>query len=188
MNEKKRRREEYFLFAGRLSGEKGAPLVIEAFRDLPDVQVRIAGSGPEEARLKVLAKDAPNIEFVGYQNKESLQQLIVKAQAVLVPSQCYENAPYAVTEVMAQGGLVIGSDHGGIPELLGKNEERGLLFTPGSVEELKNKISEVIDNKEQMKDKSTKAIQFAKEKLTKEVHYEKVMELYQKTLRNADLH
>lgn len=70
--------KDYYLHVGRLAGAKRVGEVIEVFNDL-DHELVIAGTGPEEGRLKRLAAD--NIRFVGYVSEERKRELMAGAKA-----------------------------------------------------------------------------------------------------------
>jgi len=72
------------LAVARLSPEKGLDLLLEATRDLP-VEVFIAGTGPEEARLRALA--GPNVTFLGNVERDALPALYADADIAVVPSR-----------------------------------------------------------------------------------------------------
>lgn len=131
--EKKRR--DYFLYFGRLSHEKGVGLVIDAFKELPDVKLKIAGTGPIESDLKQKAAGCVNIEFLGFRFGEDLHNLIRNALFVVVPSQWYENNPMAIVEAYSFGTPVIGSDLGGIPEII-DDIKTGIIFKHDNKESL----------------------------------------------------
>ena len=131
----------YFLYFGRLAEEKGLRTLMAAAID-SGVALRLVGSGPMEAELRTLAANAPHIEFLGYQDGESLWSQVRGARAVVLPSECYENAPMCVLEAYANGKPIIGSAIGGIPELI-KSGETGWHFEPGSITQLTDRLSAV---------------------------------------------
>ncbi|MBB3944392.1 glycosyltransferase involved in cell wall biosynthesis [Rhizobium skierniewicense] len=117
---------DYFLFAGRLAPEKGIATLIRA-TGLSGLRLRIAGTGPDEASLRALAQDVgANVEFLGYLTGGALHAAIAGAKALVLPSEWYENAPVSLLEAYALGRPVIGTDIGGIPELI-KDGETGLI-------------------------------------------------------------
>ncbi len=133
----------YFLYFGRLSVEKGIATLIKATLKTK-VRLKIAGTGPEIDALRVLAGGSKNIEFLGFLQGEKLHKVVREARAVVLPSIWYENAPISVMEAYAMARPVIGSDIGGIPELI-QNNQTGYTFTPGDVDELAE-ILESIQN------------------------------------------
>jgi glycosyltransferase involved in cell wall biosynthesis len=124
-------KEDYVLYFGRYSQEKGVMTLIEAARRLPEVNFVFAGKGPLENCLD----GVENIKNVGFKSGEELSDLIRKARFSVYPSEWYENCPFSVMESQLYGTPVIGADIGGIPELI-KVEKTGLLFNPGDVDAL----------------------------------------------------
>ena len=109
--------EDYVLYFGRLSPEKGVKTLIEAAK-LCGCRLVILGTGPQEEELKALAKDCANIEFKGFQTGEVLRNYVKNSRCVVMPSACYENGPYSAMEAMALGKPLIVSNRGGLPELV----------------------------------------------------------------------
>ena len=107
----------YALVASRLSPEKGIDTAIEAAA-AAGVPLRVAGDGPDRARLEALARDS-DVEFLGRVASEGVRGLLAGAAAVLMPSRYHEFSPYSALEAMAQGVPVVATAMGGLPELLG---------------------------------------------------------------------
>ena len=98
---------------------------------MPELQVRIAGTGPEESRLRMLATElgAKNVVFLGFVKRAENLDLWERAQAFVVPSVWYENASIATLEAMTQGVPVIASRIGGLSEQVADGET-GILVEP----------------------------------------------------------
>jgi glycosyltransferase involved in cell wall biosynthesis len=91
----------YLAAAGRLVVMKGFQHLIPLMRYLPEADLRIAGTGPFEARLRGLARDLPNVRFEGLLGGRELAQLFHGARAVVVPSLFPETFGYVVLEAFA---------------------------------------------------------------------------------------
>lgn len=128
---------DYFLFAGRLSPEKGLETLIEAAREA-EVQLVVAGDGPLMATL--VEKQSPGVSFLGHLDGSSVAQLLRDCRAAVVPSVWYENASMSVLETMATGKAIIASRIGGIPEQV-RNETDGILVRPGDKDSLVSALS-----------------------------------------------
>jgi len=103
---------ETFVFAGRLSPEKGLDLLVESWSSrFPLV---VVGDGPERERLTSAARSG--VKFVGTVNPAQIPSVLRQARALVVPSQCYEGSPRVIVEALAAGVPVIASDLGGLPE------------------------------------------------------------------------
>lgn len=134
-------KQDYFLYFGRFSWEKGIEVLLNACSSLPEIKFIFAGNGPMEDEVNKVT----NIENVGFQSWDNLKNLIVNAKASICPSICYENCPMSVMESISLGTLVIGAEIGGIPELI-ENGTNGLLFKAGNSQDLKSKISMTANN------------------------------------------
>lgn len=74
-----------FLFAGRLvEAYKKPSLVVKAFNELPDLKLRIAGTGPARAALEEIA--GPNVTFLGHLDNEQLVAEMQSCLALVFPS------------------------------------------------------------------------------------------------------
>lgn len=131
-----------FLYAGRLSREKGLPTLFAALERAPGVRLEVAGTGPleEELRRDAAARTLP-VTFLGHLGAADLHAAIRRARAVVVPSAWYENFPYAVLEALALGVPVIGAAIGGIPEMI-EEGVTGRLVPPGDVAALARALEE----------------------------------------------
>ena len=109
--------EDYVLFFGRLSSEKGVGTLIEAAKKC-GCNLVILGTGPQEAELKEQAKGCENISFKGFQTGDALTAYVRNSRCVVLPSEWYENGPYSAMEAMAMGKPLIVSNMGGLPELV----------------------------------------------------------------------
>ncbi len=139
----KEKEDDYFLYFGRLSNEKGIGLLVDVFRDLDDnYKLKLVGDGPMRDELKrQIEKEnlQEKIELLGYKKGDELINLIQNAKAVLLPSICLENMPYSMLEAMYLGKVLIASETGGIPEII-KDGENGFLFRMGSKQDLIQRI------------------------------------------------
>jgi len=133
-----------FVFAGRLSAEKGVATLIRAAA-AARVPLVIAGGGPEAGALRVLADSlGAEVQFTGHLSGEALHQVIRDARAVVVPSEWYENAPLSVLEAYALGKPVIGAAVGGIPELI-EQGVTGSVFPMADAPALSEQLRRYID-------------------------------------------
>jgi glycosyltransferase involved in cell wall biosynthesis len=111
-------------YAGRLSREKGVDVLVEAAGRAEDLQVTIAGDGPERTALESRAASiAPGrVRFLGHVSAAEVQATMSTASVVCAPSRCYENQPLMVLEALGLGVPVVGSALGGIAELIRDGE------------------------------------------------------------------
>jgi glycosyltransferase involved in cell wall biosynthesis len=111
----------YFLFAGRLVWLKGLQTLIPVFRRYPKARLLVAGTGPDEARLRRMAGGHPNIVFVGHRSGPQLRQLYRDAVALIVPSLWYEVFGLVIIEALAQQTPAIVRNIGGMPEIIAES-------------------------------------------------------------------
>lgn len=154
------RENPYLLFFGRLSKEKGVDVLVDAFvhalNELPgNLRLVIAGDGPERAVIEEKISFLPDanarrIELVGFQSGADMQRYAERAALAIVSSRWRENMPYSIVEAFALGTPVIGSEIGGIPELVVEGQT-GLTCKPGDVDSLSQAIlrgARLIENHE----------------------------------------
>ena len=98
-------KENYVLYFGRYSEEKGIRTLIEVCKTLPHIPFVFAGTGPMECKAEGVA----NIKNVGFQSGKNLELLIRKARLSIYPSEWYENCPFSVMESQMYGTRGSGS-------------------------------------------------------------------------------
>lgn len=113
---------QYFVYAGRVSSEKGLLLLINSFleAELDNYILKIIGEGPllKEIRSKYLNK---NIEFLGQLPNEETLEIIRKARAVVTATLLYEVQPTLLCEASVNSIPSIFPDNGGILEYFPNN-------------------------------------------------------------------
>jgi glycosyltransferase involved in cell wall biosynthesis len=131
----------YALFLGRLSNEKGLWTLIRAFEQLPEVELKIVGTGPLEQDLRkyVGDKGLRNIDLVGFKSGDEKWRLIRNCQFAVVSSEWYENFPIVVLEYFAGAKPVIASRIGGLPYIV-EEGKTGSLFEAGTPGDLADKV------------------------------------------------
>ncbi len=122
------RNQEYFVYIGRLSDEKGILQLLDAIAPTKHI-IHIYGTGPLQTEVEQYAHKYPHIVYNGFQPSELLQDALSNAKALIVPSVCYEGMPMTVLEAFALGTPVIASDIGILAQLAVPSQT-GLLFDP----------------------------------------------------------
>lgn len=140
---KETEKQDYVLYFGRFSREKGIDTLLKVCRALPDIPFVFAGTGPLEGEIA----GVPNIKNVGFQRGQALENLIRQARFSVYPSQWYENCPFSVMESQLYGTPVLGADIGGIPELI-EVGKTGELFESGNAAQLEEKIRTLWEDRE----------------------------------------
>jgi len=126
----------------RLIERKGIHHILYALAELrdPEISLLIVGSGSHEAELKRICNHLSLekvVTFYGFCNPRMLPALYADSDIFILPSQA-EAFGNVFAEAMACGLPIIGTDIGGIPDLVGK--ENGILTRPGNIEQIKRAI------------------------------------------------
>ena len=96
----------------RLVGYKNVKPVIEAFALLPEAQLVVAGSGPEEKSLRAIA--GHNVTFAGRVSDDEMRRLMATARALIFAAE--EDFGIVPVEALAEGTPVIALGRGGVRE------------------------------------------------------------------------
>lgn len=165
------KKEGYVLEFGHLSRDKGTNTLLAVAERMPEVRFLFAGYGAAEKDIAAV----PNAEYVGFKTGDELKALIRKASVSICPSECYENCPFSVIESQIYGTPVIGSNFGGIPELI-REGKTGLLFKAGDADDLEEKLRFLFETPGVLDEytKNCKSVSFE----TPETYYKKLMQIY----------
>lgn len=138
-----------FVTASTLNREKGVDLAIDAVGELsetyPYIKLQIFGDGPLESDLKDRAAERcpPNaVSFEGRVSQERVYEAMSGATATIFPSRWAEPFGRITVESLMIGTPVVGSDVGGIAEVV-DDGETGLLFEGGNVTDLAQCLKQV---------------------------------------------
>lgn len=139
------------VYIGSLGKHKGVHTLIDAFKLInnPSIHLHIIGKGYDEEEFKLKAKDDIRIIFHGFVDNSKIDKYYEMANIIVVPSICYDNSPMVIYESFSHATPVVGSNIGGIPELV-NDGVNGLLFKPEDPEDLKDKLEELIYDKEKL--------------------------------------
>jgi glycosyltransferase involved in cell wall biosynthesis len=167
--------ESSVLFVGRLHEIKGVKTLVQAAERLDDIHVHVCGTGPLADFVNEASDEQPNLTYHGYVSDERLAELREKVSAAIVPSLWPETSGLVIFESFSRGLPVIGSNVGGIPELVSPGE-RGQLFTAGDVRSLTRAVRTVVDS-EVLPEMQQSALAWAN-KRTWERHMDALADVY----------
>ncbi|MEI6835728.1 MAG: glycosyltransferase [Candidatus Falkowbacteria bacterium] len=126
--------EKYFLIGCRLVPYKRVDIVVEAFKKLgTDYKLKVFGDGLDLKRLKVIAGEASNIEFLGRVSDDEKAVLYSRSQAFINPQE--EDFGITPVESMASGRPVIAYQKGGVTETVIEGKT-GLFFKEQTADSL----------------------------------------------------
>ena len=131
----------------------------------------------DELEKKAKHEKLSNIIFLGYQTRQQLIAEIRKAMFVVLPSEWFENNPFAILEAFASGKPVLASHIGGIPELV-KDLETGFTFTPGAADELREKIQYFLTHPQFLAELGENARKFVEHSYCPEKYFHHLMHIY----------
>lgn len=171
----KNKKEDYIVYFGKLCKEKGTDTLIETAKQLSNIKFKFVGYGPYEEIINKI----DNCEYLGFKTGEELVEIISKARISICPSECYENCPFSVIESQMYGTPVIGSDKGGIPELIEINKT-GKFFKAKDINDLKEKINSLWNNKEKLDEYTNNC--YKKSVMTIDKYYDELLKLYDKEM------
>lgn len=169
--------EQYALFMGRISPEKGIEYLIDAFKDL-SFRLKIVGTGEESyvKTLKERANNNPLIEFCGFADGEKKACLLSQASFLVVPSIWYENFPMTILEAYSYGKPVVASKIGGLPSIV-KDGETGCLVEAANAMALHDALLNLVEN-ERFIELGKKAFYFFSENFTETQNYQQLKAIY----------
>lgn len=140
-----------FGYAGNLAYHKGVHILLKAFSEIDDENLRLAiyGSGLDEFvyKLKEIVGNDHRVTFHGSYAAEQLGDIFTEIDVLITPSICYESYSLVLHEALASNVPVIASNLGGMAESM-INGSNGFTFRPGDPEDLKSKMNIIINNPE----------------------------------------
>lgn len=170
-------KEEFCLYVGRLSEEKGLEVLIKAFEKTERI-LYVIGTGPLESTIKKAVKINKNIHYLGYQNKDAVISAMKRAKAVIVPSLCYETFGMTIVEAFSVGTPVICSDIGAMAEIV-QDHTNGLHFQRGNFKDLKEKIDWLYNHKSEHESFCAEARKEFELKYTADKNYKMLIDIYE---------
>lgn len=183
-----------FTIIGRLIPQKGQLEAVEALALLKECsaspfRLQIVGISPYgdylEKICNIIVSAGLDQSVVFFDHQNDLEEIWAATDVGLV---CSKNEAFGrvTAEFMAHSIPVVGADSGGTHELLA--DGRGLLYKPGSSEDLKNKIVELMsmnnDKKQQM---LNDAYKFVKKNCSEVAYVHNVLKVYQDVLDHYEL-
>ena len=180
---------DYAIYLGRLSGEKGLDVLLDAAALSKDMTpspltIKIIGDGPLRDHLMDTAKSRNlyHVEFLGRKDARQCLQLLSHARFMIMPSICYENFPMAIRESFACGKPVVASRLGSLAEII-RDHHTGVLFEPSNARDLAEKILWMTTNDAACVAMGKHARADFDRNYTEEKNFTTLMEIYTQTLK-----
>jgi glycosyltransferase involved in cell wall biosynthesis len=140
-------------FTGRLTPEKGADVLVRAFRSVrdrvPDARLIVAGTGRDERSLRTLVDrlslgDA--VEMTGQLDAAGIDALIARSWVHAVPSRWPEPFGLTATEAMMRGTAVVASALGGLADIV-RDGVTGMSVPAGDEAALAGALAQVLSDR-----------------------------------------
>lgn len=166
------------LFLGMITPEKGVENLVKAWEDI-DYPLDLLGEG---SMRKSLEAEAPApVKFHGVLSYNEVFNKLRQCAFLVMPSIWYEGLPLVLIEAMASGRPVIASRLGAMAKVV-EDGVTGLLFEHDNLEDMREKIMNMINSKELRVRLGRAARQRYLESYTPERTYEKLIQIYEETL------
>jgi glycosyltransferase involved in cell wall biosynthesis len=172
---------DYALFIGRLSSEKGADVLIQAWsKNKLCIPLRIVGDGPNRPMLESISRGS-SVRFDGFLERGKVIEAIKGARFLVCANRTYENFPLIIAETYACGVPVLAPRRGAMAELV-KHGLTGLNFEPDNIDDLAGKVQWAWTHPSELRDMGRAARIEYETKYTAERNYELLMDVYQSVL------
>jgi len=175
-----------FLYAGRISREKGLDVLVEAagLMQSHDARVVIVGdtaSPYAHECMDLAARRGARVEFLGPRYGDELRGLLARCRASVLPSRWIDNLPNAALESFAAGKPVVGTDVEGVRTVV-HDGETGLLAAPGDAADLAAKLDALAREPDTAKRMGQAARRFVEEQHSPEKHCERLTEVFRQAI------
>jgi glycosyltransferase involved in cell wall biosynthesis len=179
----KRQAGDYALFLGRLAPEKGVLTLLQAWRSLKHIPLRIRGNGTLEAEVDNFRQNYPSVSTLPYLPRTRCMDLIKGARFLVWPSEgYYETFGLVAIEAFACGTPVIASRSGAMQEVV-EDAKTGVHFEPGNAEDLASKVDWAWTHPEAMEAMGRAARAEYLSKYTARPNHEALMRIYRNAMR-----
>ena len=174
----------YAIFVGRFSPGKGIKTLLESWKNLNGVALKMVGNGPLMIRVKREAEKMSNVKVLGQREHKDTVNLIKNSKLLIFPSRCYEGFPGVICEAFACGVPVIASDFGAMAEIV-EDGRTGLHFLPENSDDLAAKIEWAWSHSERMQEMGREARSEYEAKYTAELNYKMLMDIYETAIERS---
>ena len=141
-------------FFAQIVGHKGTVDLVRAgsiaMAERPDLQIVIAGDGPDSEKQRLqdeIARSSRPEGFVVLPPASEIWRLLSAVDMAAVPSLWPDPLPRTVMEAMAVGKPVVAYETGGVPEMVAESET-GFMVSPGDVDGLADRIERLAGDAE----------------------------------------
>jgi glycosyltransferase involved in cell wall biosynthesis len=170
-------RGDAVLYAGRLSGEKGVEVLLEAWRQAPDLGLTLTLCGDGPLRVQVDEARVPGVRVLGRLHPRDVRERMLSARALVFPSICHEAGPLAPIEASAAGLPMIVSASVGVSARV-ERAGAGWSVPPGDAAALAGAIGRLADGS-MLDDAGHAARRLYEESHTDDAAYASLIDVYE---------
>ena len=175
-------KQNYAIFVGRLSPEKGISVLLDAWKTLAgELPLKIIGEGPLENEVATACSTLENVEYVGQQPFDKVLEMIGSARMLIFPSIWYETFGRSMIEAKAVGTPAIASNMGAMAEL-NTHMKTGLLFEPGKKDDLIAKVRMLLANPKLETSLALKGREQFEQNFTAKINLNLLLAIYQQAI------
>jgi glycosyltransferase involved in cell wall biosynthesis len=177
---------QYVLYVGGLYRDKGVMTIAKAFAQLPQVPLKMVGTGDAEQELRdfINHNQLKNIELVGFKSGKEKLEYLRNSMFTIVASHCYENFPIVVLEAFSSGKPVIASGIGALPYII-RPQETGLLFAPQDPDDLAAKVRSLFGQPQQIESMGRKARAEVEQKYDSRFRYPSLHTIFENVIKQS---
>ncbi len=183
-----RKRENKIVFIGRLYEAKGIHFAVEAWKKMGEnaPTLEIIGDGPLSVSLGQSVQSSrlsSKVIFSGQLPHEEAMKRLSAARMLLLPSLCPEGFPMVIHEAFSYGVPVAASDAGSLRSLV-NDGKTGILFSPGSSEQIASRIMSVWNNPTMLRAMHKNTLEEFNNLFTAEKNHTLLMNIYTEAKKN----
>lgn len=170
----------YALFLGRLTSEKGIVTLVHAWtqhRANPGLPLTIVGDGPLGPWVQSIADTHPDVDFLGWRDRDFVSDLLRRAACLVFPSEWYEGMPLSILEAFACGVPVLVSDVGNYWRLVDPGRT-GHVFRSQDPADLARLIDDLARRPAVLTDMRPECRAAYEQRHTPDIGYQRLYELY----------
>lgn len=176
-----------FVYMGALSKYKGLIELVESFKNISDDSINLIIAGKGELKDYVISESNKDkrISFYHFLNEDEKDKVLKKSDILIIPSIWNEPFGRVVIEAYSYGLPVIGSNVGGIPEII-EHKKTGLIFNHREENSLMNSMLYFINNKEEIYNMKLNCFNKLKE-FSLELQIDRFIEVYNSVIINENI-
>lgn len=182
------KREHKIVFIGRLYEAKGIHVALEGWKKMGDnaPPLEIIGDGPLRSSLErsvALSGLSAKVTFAGQLAHEEAMKRLAMAKMLLLPSLCPEGFPMVIHEAYSRGVPVAASNAGSMQSLV-DDGKTGILFSPGSSEEIASRIVQIWNDAVTLRSMHENCRKEFDNRYTEETNHSILMSIYESAQRH----